>query len=248
MPFFQRDDTTTLYYEIHGEGQPLLLIHGFMGTGTSEFAGLLPELTKTYQVIAPDLRGYGKSTPKPRPYGRDFYRTDAEDLAALLADLGLSGVRVVGYSDGGEVALWLPLLAPERVQCVLCWGATGFFDAGIKPAVLGYLGMNWRTPTLDALHGAEHVTTMGHNWVHAMLAIIDTGGDITFSRAGEIRCPVLMMLGDGDALNPVAQGQAMAAAIPQGQFIAFKNTGHHIHTERPQEFYETVKVFLSKSC
>lgn len=246
MPFFQRDHHTSIFYEITGQGSPLLLIHGFMGTGATEFPELRQWLANRYQVIAPDLRGYGQSTPKPREYGRDFYRQDAEDLAALLEHLNLPSAAVMGYSDGGEVALWLPILAPERVRCVVAWGATGHFDDRIRPAVLANLSMNWRTPALDALHGAAHVPIMAQKWVHSMLAIIDAGGDVTYSRAAEIRCPVLVILGDRDPLNPADLGESMAKAIPNGRFRRFRRTGHAVHRERPRLFRWVVGQFLSK--
>jgi pimeloyl-ACP methyl ester carboxylesterase len=246
MPTFQRNNEVSLYYEIEGQGAPLLMIHGFMSTGATQFPELRAHLAKSYQVIAPDLRGYGQSAPKPRPYGVDFYREDAEDLVALLEHLKLDQVIIVGFSDGGEIAFWLPILAPDRIKAVVAWGAIGHFDNSIRASVLSNLSMSWRTPALDALHGAEHIAIMAERWVHAMLGMIDRGGDVTYGRAGEIRCPVLVMLGDKDELNPIGKGQAMAAAIPQGQFVEFKNTGHQIHFEQPSRFQETVDQFLKK--
>ena len=244
MPTFQRNDNVSLYYELEGQGAPLLMIHGFMGTGANQFPALRSHMATSYQVIAPDLRGYGQSTPKPRQYGVDFYQEDAEDLVALLEHLNLSDVYVLGFSDGGEIALWLPILAPERFKAVVAWGATGHFDNSIRPSILSNLSMNWRTPEKGTLHGTEHIPEMAQRWVHSMLAMLDRGGDVTFSRAAEIRCPVLMMLGDQDTLNPVERGKAMADAISKGEFIEFKNTGHPIHTERSRQFIQAVEKFF----
>ncbi len=244
MPSFNLPDGADIYYEIEGAGPPLLLLHGFMGTGASEFPALRAHLARRYRVIAPDLRGYGASTPKPREYGSDFYARDAADMAALLTHLDISGAAVVGYSDGGEVALWLPVLTPARVRAVATWGAVGHFTSAIKPGILSMLEMGWRTPAIDTLHGAAHIEMMGRRWVQAMLAIIDRGGDVTYSRAGHIRCPVLLMLGDRDALNPVAQGQQMADGLPKGRLEVFKATGHAIHSERPRRFQRILDRFL----
>lgn len=238
--------TVSLFYEILGQGEPVLLIHGFMGTGRSEFPTLLPWLAKRYQVIAPDLRGYGQSTPKPRVYGVDFYEQDARDMVALLEAHNLKNVVVMGYSDGGEVALWLPLLAPNRIRGVITWGATGHFSPKIKPAVLSMLSMGWHTPETDRLHGAQYVAEMTHHWVHAMTQIIDRGGDITFSRASEFQCPVLMCAGDRDALNPVENARAMATAIPQGTLSVYSQTGHAVHDERPRRFRREVERFIKR--
>jgi valacyclovir hydrolase len=246
MAIFQRNDTVSLYYETEGQGSPLLMIHGFMETGASQFPDLRAHLAKSYQIIAPDLRGYGKSLPKPRQYGVDFYREDAEDLVALLEHLNIEKVIVVGFSDGGEIALWLPILAPRRIKAVVAWGATGFFDDRIRSSVISNLSMSWRTPLMDELHGAEHITPMAQRWVHSMTAMLDRGGDVTYSLAKEISCPVLMMLGDKDRLNPADKGKAMADAIPNAKFVEFKNAGHHLHTEDPKRFYQEVDGFLKK--
>jgi pimeloyl-ACP methyl ester carboxylesterase len=246
MPNVQIDDQSSLYYEILGNGAPVLLIHGFMGTGGTEFPDLAPALARDYRVILPDLRGYGQSTPKPRPYGVDFYRQDGEDLAALIRHLELESVAVLGYSDGGETAFWLPILTPDRVRAVITWGATGHFDESIRAAVLSHLSMPWRSPSIDALHGAEHIPQMAQRWVHAMTGMIDRGGDVTMSRASEIQCPTLVVLGENDDLNPVVRGRAMADAIPNGKFSEYKKTGHSVHRERPKEFLRQVRRFLKK--
>ncbi|NJL93812.1 MAG: alpha/beta fold hydrolase, partial [Anaerolineae bacterium] len=141
MPDFQRDPETRVHYDVLGQGQPLLLIHGFMGTGGTEFGSLVAWLARRYRLILPDLQGYGRSTPKPRTYPVNFYQRDATDLVALLEHLAYPRVSVLGYSDGGEIGLWLPLLAPERISGVVTWGATGHFDASIRPAVMAMLGM-----------------------------------------------------------------------------------------------------------
>jgi pimeloyl-ACP methyl ester carboxylesterase len=246
MPRLKIDDQTALHYGSIGDGAPLMLIHGFMGTGLTEFPFLGPRLAEDYRVILPTLRGYGESTPKPRPFGVDFYRQDAEDLAALIEHLELEAVAVMGYSDGGETALWLPILAPDRVKVVISWGATGHFDESIRPAILSHLSMPWRTPALDSLHGAEHIPPMAQRWVHSMTGMLDRGGDVTFGRAGEIPCPTLMILGDRDDLNPVERGRAMAEAIPNGRFSAYKKTGHAVHRERQRRFQKEVTKFLKK--
>lgn len=243
MPVFERDDIK-IVYTVKGNGAPVLLLHGFMGTGTTEFPALLAWLEKHFTVIAPDLRGYGQSSPKPRQYGRDFYLHDAEDMAALLNHLDLPPAIVIGYSDGGEVALWLPILAPKRVNRVVTWGAIGHFDPVMRSAVLSMLNMRWRTPQIDQLHGAEYISEMAHRWVVSLTQIIESGGDITYSRAKEINCPVLLILGNKDPLNPVEMGRTMAEALPQGKFSLYKNTGHAVHTEQPERFYRELGDFL----
>jgi pimeloyl-ACP methyl ester carboxylesterase len=245
---FRFDAETSLVYTLQGDFNqrlPILLVHGFMGTGQSEFMELVPWLGAKHPLLLPDLRGYGDSTPKPRPYELDFYRRDAESLAALIEHLALPRLAVLGYSDGGEVALWLPLLLPERITGVLTWGATGHFSPAIKPAILQTLHMAWRTPQIDALHGAEHIPLMTQRWAAAMLGLIEAGGDITYSRAHQMRCPVWMLVGEKDALNPVEQAQAMVYRLRRGRLFTYRGAGHALHQENPRVFRRHVERFLA---
>src|SRR5688572_18327858 len=91
-----------MYYEIHGRGQPLVLLHGaFSGIGTS-FGRVLPGLAKTRQVIAFELQGHGRTADIDRPL---TVQGMAEDVAAALPHLGIERADVLGYSTGGFVAL-----------------------------------------------------------------------------------------------------------------------------------------------
>jgi pimeloyl-ACP methyl ester carboxylesterase len=98
-----------MYYEIHGEGSPLALFHGAMGTIDSCFANLLPVLAATRQVVAIELQGHGHTADIDRPLS---YRQMAADAAALLEALGIEMADLVGYSLAGAVALELAMQHP----------------------------------------------------------------------------------------------------------------------------------------
>lgn len=102
-----------MYYEIHGTGRPLVLIHGaFSGIGTS-FGAMLPALAKNRQVIAVELQGHGRTADIDRPLAIPHL---ADDMAALLGHLGIGEADVLGYSLGAGVALELALRHPELVR------------------------------------------------------------------------------------------------------------------------------------
>src|SRR5213592_1731763 len=90
-----------LYYETHGSGRPLILLHGGLGSGEM-FGPILPALAERHQVIAPDLQGHGRTADIDRPIDIRFM---ADDIAALIVHLELDRPDVVGYSLGGGVAL-----------------------------------------------------------------------------------------------------------------------------------------------
>jgi pimeloyl-ACP methyl ester carboxylesterase len=102
----------SLYYEEHGSGEPLVLLHGGIGAGEL-FAPILPELAASRRVIAVDLQGHGHTADIDRPLRPE---TLADDVAALIAHLGLERADVMGYSLGGLVALRTAIQHPERVR------------------------------------------------------------------------------------------------------------------------------------
>lgn len=100
-----------LYYEAHGAGRPMILLHGGLGSGEM-FGPILPSLTQGHQVIAVDLQGHGRTADIDRPLDA---RLMADDIAALIAHLGLDRPDIVGYSLGGGVALHVAFKHPDRI-------------------------------------------------------------------------------------------------------------------------------------
>ncbi len=101
-----------LYYETQGSGRPLILLHGGLGSGEM-FGPILPVLAADHQVIAPDLQGHGRTADIDRPLD---IRLMADDIAELIAHLGLGQADLVGYSLGGGVGLMTAVRHPEVVR------------------------------------------------------------------------------------------------------------------------------------
>ena len=102
-----------MYYEIHGEGKPLVMIHGAFSAIESSFGKYLPELAKTRQVIGVELQAHGRTADIDRPLTTENF---ADDVAALLRYLNLESADVLGYSMGGFVALNVAVRTPELVR------------------------------------------------------------------------------------------------------------------------------------
>jgi pimeloyl-ACP methyl ester carboxylesterase len=98
-----------MYYEVHGAGSPLVLLHGAMGTIDSCFSTLLPRLAETRRVIAVELQGHGHTADVDRPLS---YPQLADDTVALMGALDVDVADIVGYSLGGAVALQIALIRP----------------------------------------------------------------------------------------------------------------------------------------
>src|SRR5579864_3541715 len=114
-----------LYYEIHGAGRPLVLLHGGLGSGEM-FDPILPQLAEHHQVIAPDLQGHGRTADIDRPIDIRFM---ADDIGALIDHLGLQKPDVVGYSLGGGVAFQTAVRHPDRVRRLVMGSANIRRDA-----------------------------------------------------------------------------------------------------------------------
>lgn len=124
-------DGVTYYYEIHGAGEPLLLLHGGLGS-IDMFGPVLAKLAETRQVIGVDLHGHGRTTLGDRPVD---LAAQGDDLAALLAQLGYARVDVLGYSMGAGVAFRLAVQHPDRVRR-LALVSMGFAQDGFYPEMI----------------------------------------------------------------------------------------------------------------
>jgi pimeloyl-ACP methyl ester carboxylesterase len=114
-----------LYYETHGNGRPMILLHGGLMSGES-FAPLMPQLSKNHQVITVDLQGHGRTADIDRPID---VRLMADDIAALIDHLKLDKPDVVGYSLGGGVALLTAVKHPTKVRRLVAVSANTRPDA-----------------------------------------------------------------------------------------------------------------------
>src|SRR6202048_2466440 len=130
-------DGLKMYYEIHGTGEPLILLHG--GLGSSDmFSEIMPVLLKKKQVIAVDLQAHGRTADINRPLS---YEAMADDVAALIHSLKIEKAEVMGYSVGGEVALRTAIQHPKVVRKLVIVSATFSRDGWYPEIVAGMTKM-----------------------------------------------------------------------------------------------------------
>jgi pimeloyl-ACP methyl ester carboxylesterase len=125
-----------VHYEEHGDGAPLILIHGGLAS-SAQWESVVPELAHGLRVIRPDSRGHGRST---NPAGELSYARIADDIAALIAALGLQRPVVGGWSDGGQVTLELGARHPGAAGALIVGAAYPDFEAGLREAHRALLG------------------------------------------------------------------------------------------------------------
>lgn len=248
MPEIAVNDTV-LHYEEQGSGEPLLLLHGGGGTALLHFRNEIPELAARYRVIAPDFRGYGRSSP-PRTYPRDFYQRDAADMTALVHALNIAPAHLCGWSDGGIAALLMAADELDTACSLAVWGA----EAHILPQERAAWGTvtdagSWPAHTRERFIAAQGPL----NWpgiLERMLEgynrVLDDGGQIVADRLGRIACPTLIMHGDADEVVPVVHAYELNAAIRGSELRIFHGAGHTLHRERHAELLETLLSFLDR--
>jgi pimeloyl-ACP methyl ester carboxylesterase len=120
-----------MYYEIHGKGDPVVLLHGSFMTITNSWTGMIERLAKGRQVVAVEMQGHGRTADIDRPFR---YENLADDVAALLDHLKLERVDVLGYSMGGGVAMQLAIRHPAKVRKVVSLSAVFRHDGWVKEA------------------------------------------------------------------------------------------------------------------
>src|SRR5215213_8859041 len=181
-----------MYYEIHGEGQPLVLLHGaFSAIGTS-FEQLLPGLAEGRQVVAFELQGHGRTADIDRPLTLEAL---ADDVAAAIDQLGLGRADIFGYSTGAAVALHIVLRHPEVVRKLVLASVT-YNMAGIHPGLMEGLG----EMTPEMMHGSP--------WHDEYVRIAPRPEDFPrlFAKKTEmdrqIKAPTLLIIGDSDLVRP----------------------------------------------
>lgn len=254
-----------LYYEVTGQGQPVLFIHAGIADSRM-WDEQLPIFAQRYQVIRYDLRGYGKSQI---PAGRF---ANHEDAAALLHFLNIEKACVVGVSFGGRVAVDFALVHPEMVSALVLSapsiGGTepsedvmGFaqeeealLEAGDLEAATNLNVRFWvdgpgRTPDQVNPEVRRRVYEMQY---HAFTVPIPAEAEEAeieppaMQRLAEIRVPTLIIVGDCDLPGKVVQAQQLAEQIPFAQLEIVKGAAHMVSMERPEEFNRLVLDFLEK--
>lgn len=227
-----------MYYEDDGgRGDTVLVLPGWGGS-IVDLGRLRAELRTGFRVIAADLPGCGQSPP--RDYTPDFYAVDARAYLELLDQLGVQAANLVGFSDGGETALLMAALEPARVLSVVAWGAAGRIET--PPEGFGPLERLLDEPSEQLLplaaylaeaYGPDRARAMAAGWGGALRAIAEAGGDISRSRAAEITCPVLLVVGSADPYCPPAVVEEFADALPRGRYLELENLGHDVHLAAP---------------
>jgi pimeloyl-ACP methyl ester carboxylesterase len=225
-----------LYYEIHGTGRPLVLLHGAFMT-IEALGDLVPALAKTRQVVAVELQGHGHTADVDRPLR---YEQMADDVAALLRHLGIAQADVVGYSMGGGAAIQLAIRHPALVRKLVAASAS-FNSNGFHPGVLDmiskltpdvFIGTSWHDAYLRAAPNPNDFPRLVEKITHLDGEVQDWPADDIRG----IKAPTMVIIGDSDGITPehavemfrLLGGGVMGdlAGLPPSRLAVFPGTTH----------------------
>lgn len=264
MPYVNVN-SVRLYYELHGDGFPLVLLHGGEGNSGS-WHKQTPVFSGSFKVLLVDERGFGHSSAPPCDYDRF---TIARDILGLLEALGMRRVFLLGYSMGGATALRTALLAPQRIAALLVsgCGATWRVSDGFRQRLIQAL--TWAeaegcgalferlfaasvfSETFHAQHPEEvrrYRDICDQNsataWVMRMREDLSlTPGDIT-ARLHEIRMPTRLLCGEHDYNRP--RVESVHQRLPAADLHVFPGAAHGAFYEQPERFNDlALEFFLS---
>jgi 3-oxoadipate enol-lactonase len=258
----------SLYHEVAGEGEPLVLLHA--GVGDSRmWDGQWEAFAAGYRTMRCDLRGWGRSPIEPGRF------SNARDVSELCARLGIERGAFVGISMGGTAALELALERPELVSALVLVGSglpghdwsdavqaiqaeeddaltRGDVDAAIDANLRLWLagprrGLDDVDPEARSLV-AEMLRQAIANWLPVLeSAEEDRFADDVSGRLGEIACPVLVLVGEEDVEDMHGIAKRLAREIPGARHATIPNAAHLPQLERPAEFNELVLGFLEEA-
>jgi pimeloyl-ACP methyl ester carboxylesterase len=191
-----------MYYEIHGQGEPVVLLHGAFMTITNNWAVMIPELSKTRQVIAVEMQGHGRTAD----INRDFsYENLADDIAALLDYLKIKQADVLGYSMGGAVAMQLAIRHPERVRKAVIISAVFRNDGMVKEGMeaLQHLDASmFKGSTLESEY--KKLSPTPDQFEALVKHIVQLAGkpyDFGAEKLKATKAPMLFIFGDADGVR-----------------------------------------------
>jgi pimeloyl-ACP methyl ester carboxylesterase len=192
-----------MYYEVHGTGKPLLLLHGAFNTINMAFGQLIPELSKKRQIIAVELQGHGRTTDSDRPFS---FEGMADDVAALLKYLKVDSTDVMGYSMGGGVAQQVAIRHPSLVRRFILASTVYKYEGWSKEtrAILPMLTPEMFEPTPIKQEYDKLAPDPKHwkEFINKMKKFVTTPYDFGAEKIKAIKSPTLIIAGDGDGVTP----------------------------------------------
>lgn len=254
----------SVYYEVHGEGEPLLVLNGIFMTCAS-WVAFVPALSRHNTLILVDFLDQGRSDKLAVEYKQDIHLAV---IRALLKHLGLERVSVLGISYGGEVAMQLALLYPSVVKKLVLANTTAYTNPWLldmgkawEYAIASYDGRQFFKTCIPIVYSPGFYAT-NIEWAKKREVLFQTiftpetydafgrlirsaeGLDIR-DRLKEIIAPTLVISSDHDYVTPILDQELIARNIAGAAHVVIRNSGHASMYEKPAEFLSLVLGFVN---
>ncbi|MDI9348725.1 MAG: alpha/beta hydrolase [Candidatus Symbiobacter sp.] len=230
-----------MYYATYGAGEPILFIHGGLGHG-DVWGDQVTEFMKTNLVIVADSRGHGRSTRNEQSFGYDLM---ASDYLALLDQLKIDRVDVVGWSDGGIIGIDMAMSHPERLRHVFAHAANVTVD-GVNPKVMenptfkNYIersGEDYRKMSKTPNEYDAFVAQIGKMW--------ETQPNWSAEMLGKITVPIAIVFGEYDEAVLRDHTEKMAQMIPGSKLVILKDVSHFAAVQDPESYNAAIRELVS---
>jgi pimeloyl-ACP methyl ester carboxylesterase len=244
-----------VYYEIYGEGKPIVLLHGAYMTIGLNWGELIPTLAKTRKVIALEMEGHGHTPISSRPLSWELL---ADDVVNALKELKIDSADIVGYSFGGTIAYYLAINYPKLVNRMVIISSTYRYDGWQKEGrdVLTTMKPEFltNTPLKTAYDEVAPEPARWNDFLSKMIAFAVKPFNLGDDKIKAIKCPVLLISGDNDGINkPILfetyrqlGGGVFAdmGQIPKSQMAIIPGQGHVSVMMQSQVILQLLNGFL----
>ncbi len=239
-----------LYYEIHGDGEPLVMLHNF----TSSHERWLPwvdDLSKDFQLILVDLRGHGKSS---NPTNEFTHRKAAEDIYALLDHIGIKAFKAMGFSSGAMTLTHMATMDTARIQSLILIGSTTYYPETSRTFTRNATYENVSVNSPDWMEVMKRFHPGGEAQIRNLLrqfnGMADSYDDMNFTSPflSTIKCPTLIIHGDRDQYFSVDIPVDSYQSMPNAYLWVIPNFGHNVPnngTPLYDIFINTITQFLA---
>lgn len=242
------------YYEIHGEGDPIVLLHHGFGC-TKMWKDIVPRLVEAgYKTFLYDRRGFGQSSTEGFPdfYVSDSYREESvEELRQLVDALGLETFHLVGQCEGGVVGVDFAAIYPERVRTLMtsstqCYSEMPMeeFNVAKFPRSFNNLKVGLQEKMI-AWHGEASAERLYHQFSRYGGAYGREMFDLR-PQIIKVECPSLVLYPDRSFLFPVEQGVAFYRHLQKGELAVLPKCGHNTYEQQPEAYVRHLLAFLAR--
>ena len=238
-----------IYYEVYGEGRPLILLHGGLYGYIDEYENYIPKLSKHFKVIAIALRGHGRSEIGTKPIS---YKLIADDAIAVLKNESKDSAIVIGFSDGAITAYVLAADYQSNIRMVVAIGG-GLALSGYTPGGLEWLNNfspeNFEKRNAKFIAERKRIMPEPERWnefLEKMKVVWTEPVWVSPEKAKNIKCSVLTIGGDRDDFLTTEQFVQTYKSIPKSQLAIIPNSGHVKSMAYPFVFDYIIMPFIMK--